>query len=142
LFPDINNRSGLLQRFELPESFQPYDPNRVKYDNTRWARWLRVNYNHPNNWCRGGLYGLPWKGACTASYYPFFQGSPGQSTLQPDCQPKHRAWRIVENFVHPFRPVGTYYNLGSYVPIYDLDPFVPGPGPFPWPWYYKGYCGG
>jgi hypothetical protein len=140
--PDINERSGLLDRFRLPERFLPPDRNRVWYDNTRWARWLAFNPRHPNNPCRGGLYGFPWKQTCTASYYPFFQGSPGENTLRPDCQPQHRALRLFENTFHPFRPVGTYYNLGSYVPIYDLDPWVPGPGPYPVPWFCNGYLGG
>jgi hypothetical protein len=35
-----------------------------------------------------------------------------------------------------------YYDQGSYVPIYDLDPIVPGPGPYPVPWYFRGPDGG
>jgi hypothetical protein len=32
--------------------------------------------------------------------------------------------------------------MGSYVPIYDLDPIVPGPGPYPFPFYFNWDHGG
>ena len=43
---------------------------------------------------------------------------------------------------HPFRPVGMYYQMGSYVPIYDLDPIASGPGPYPYPFYFNWCKGG
>ena len=35
-----------------------------------------------------------------------------------------------------------YYQMGSYVPIYDLDPISPGPGPYPFPFYFNWHKGG
>ena len=32
--------------------------------------------------------------------------------------------------------------MGSYVPIYDLDPIAPGPGPYPYPFYFNWDHGG
>jgi hypothetical protein len=139
--PDINQRSGLLQRFMPVEPTLPPDPRRDTWYDTRWGdppnRTARVNRIK-----NGGLYGLFWRASCTESIYPYFYGAPGQSTLTADCRRAPRSLRWISNFVHPFRPVGMYYDQGSYVPIYDLDPVVPGPGPFPWPIYYKGGHGG
>ena len=32
--------------------------------------------------------------------------------------------------------------MGSYVPIFDLDPIAPGPGPYPFPCYFNWDHGG
>jgi hypothetical protein len=51
---------------------------------------------------------------------------------------------MPQAFLQPFRPIGYYYDQGSYVPLYDLDPIVPGPGPVPyvWPFYLRNPHGG
>jgi hypothetical protein len=139
--PDINERSGLLMRFTEIEPHLPPDKRRDTWYTTRWGD--PPNRRPHINWYKnGGMYGLRLRAACTESVYPYFFGSPGQSTLRPECRRAPRSLRWISNLVHPFRPVGEYYGQGSYVPIYDLDPLVPGPGPFPWPIYYKGAHGG
>jgi hypothetical protein len=97
---------------------------------------------HPNWYKTQGLYGLGWKANCTESIYPFFYGSPGTGKVTESCLPWHRTLRFAQGLVHPFRPVGMYYQMGSYVPIYDLDPIAPGPGPYPVPFYFNWNKGG
>ncbi len=138
---DINQRSGLVQRFIPIEPHLPPDRQRDTWYNTRWGD--PPNRRHfINSIKNGGLYGLHWRATCTQSNYPYFFGSPGENTLRPECRRGRPAFRWIENWVHPFRPVGEYYDQGSYVPIYDLDPLVPGPGPFPWPFYFNYARGG
>ncbi len=48
-------------------------------------------------------------------------------------KPWPRPLRFFQGLAHPWRPVGMYYQMGSYVPIFDLDPIAPGPGPYPVP---------
>jgi hypothetical protein len=67
---------------------------------------------------------------------------PGQSTVDPSSRHGWRPLRFLDNLAHPWRPVGMYYAMGSYVPIYDLDPIAPGPGPYPWPFYFNWLHGG
>lgn len=138
---DINERSGLVSRFVPIQPTLPHDPDRDTFYDTRWADSPQV-LPFPNCYKHNGLYGLRWPSKCTASVYPFFYGSPGNSTIGPECIPKHRLSRWVQNFVHPFKPVGMYYAGGSYVPIYDLDPLVTGPGPFPWSHFIRDPSGG
>jgi hypothetical protein len=138
--PDIHQRSGLLSRFVPIEPHLPPDDDRDNFYGTRWG-------DHPpgdriNSRKDGGLYGRTYKSRCTSCYYPYFHGSPGQNATNPDCEPCPRGLRLVTNLVHPFRPVCHYYAGGCYVPIYDLDPLVPGPGPFPWPHFFKRPTGG
>jgi hypothetical protein len=138
--PDIMQRSGLLMRFTPIEPRLPPDPRRDTFYDTRWddnSKIYRINGIKG-----GGLYGLPWKADCTKSVYPYFYGSPGQDTLTCNCKPWWPPLRIVQGLVQPFRPVGMYYDQGSYVPIYDLDPIVPGPGVVTWPWFLGGPPGG
>jgi hypothetical protein len=131
---DINDRSGLITRFLPIDPTLPEDSHRQKFYDTRWAHYPEVT--HPNCYRHGGLYGLRWSGDCTSCSYPYFYGSPGANTLGPDCRPRSRVLsRWVLNYFQPFKPVGSYYAGGCYVPIYDLDPVVPGPGPFPWSHY-------
>ena len=145
---NINRRSGLLFRFNPPDfgkyerSTLPPDPKRdTFYDGRRWAD--NANVTPPNLICHGGLYGLPLPTNCVKSELPYFFGYTGRSSYNADCcQPPRPVARLVQNFVHPFRPVGMYYSNGSYVPIYDLDPLVTGPGPFPWPHFLKRPLGG
>ena len=138
---DMNARSGLLTRFNLsPREVLPPDPRRDYFFNTRYGD--KAGPWWPNGVHGGGLYGFRWKGQCTSCGYPNFHGSPGRSTMNGDCVPVSPRNRLWANFVHPFKPVGMYYQNGCYVPIYDLDPIVPGPGPFPWPFYYRGPRGG
>jgi hypothetical protein len=139
IVPDINERSGLLTRFIPIQPLLPKDTKRDTFYDTRWAD--SPNFGFPNRICTSGLYGLRYKPDCTASFNPYFYGVPGENTLRPECRPC-RPLRFASNFVHPFRPVGHYYAGGSYVPVYDLDPWVPGPGPFPWPFFYRRPLGG
>ena len=109
-----------------PEVLPP-DPHRDYFYNTRYADNGRVK--HPNWVCTQGLYGLGWKTPDTKSVYPYFYGMPGQSTVDSSSRPWWRPLRFFQGLAHPFRPVGMYYQLGSYVPIYDLDPIAPGLAP-------------
>jgi hypothetical protein len=138
--PSIQERSGLMMRFAgLPGSLPP-DPLRDNFYGSRYADTGLVK--HQNNWKTQGLYGLGWKARCTESVYPFFYGSPGNGKVGEECRPWHRSFRFAQGLAHPFRPVGMYYQMGSYVPIYDLDPIAPGPGPYPFPFYFNWHKGG
>lgn len=139
--PDVERRSGLLTRFAPIRPILPHDLDRDDWFDTRWAD--RPDINHPNCIAHGGLYGLRYGNRCTACVYPFFRGAPGASTIGPECEPpKHEVIRLYDNFLHPWRPVGMYYNKGCYVPIYDLDPIAPGPGPFPFRYFLNAIKGG
>ena len=136
LIPDLQRRSGLVSRFIPITPNLPPDGRRDQWYDTRWGDPPNIR-KHKNLYFNGGLYGLRWKAECTASIAPYFYGAPGQSTLGPDCIPSHRIGRLARNLVHPFKPVGMYYDQGAYVPLYDLDPFVPGPGAWPWPFFRR-----
>lgn len=138
--PEISQRSGLVQRFAGTPEFLPPDPRRDYFYRTRYADSGPVSHV---NWFRSqGLYGLGWKTPCTQSVYPFWYGSPGQNTVDASCKPWPRPLRFFQGLAHPWRPVGMYYQMGSYVPIYDLDPIAPGPGPYPYPFYFNWDHGG
>jgi hypothetical protein len=138
--PDASQRSGLLQRFAGTPEFLPPDPRR---DNFYWTRYGDRGTISHINWFRSqGLYGLGWKAPDTESVYPFWYGSPGQSTVSQSSRPWPQPLRFFQGLAHPFRPVGMYYQMGSYVPIYDLDPIAPGPGPYPYPFYFNWDHGG
>ncbi len=139
--PNIEERSGLLTRFQPRMPNLPPDPDRDEFFDSRYGDPPNVRLI-PNAIKNGGLYGMRWRGNCTAAYYPFFFGSPGGNTITPDCKPAPRTLRYLHGFLHPFKPVGFYYDQGVHVPLYDLDPVVPGPGPFPFPWYWRGPKGG
>jgi hypothetical protein len=131
--PELNLRSGLIDRFLPPINGNlPQDCQRDIFYDTRWANNPKIR-PFVNCYIHNGIYGLYWPGECTECNYPNFRGSPGKSTITPDCKIHTPASRWVQNFVHPFKPVGMYYQNGCYSPIYDLDPLVAGPGPFPWP---------
>jgi hypothetical protein len=134
--PDIYKRSGLISRFVPIEPGLPPDPRRDQWYDTRWGDPPNIR-THPNIYHNGGLYGLRWKAAYTRSYYPSFYGAPGQNTIPPGWTPPHPFLRIGSAWTHPFKPVGMYYDQGSYVPVYDLDPIVPGPGAWPWRFFQK-----
>jgi len=138
---DLNERSGLMMRFagEVREHLPP-DPLRDNFYNTRYAN--RGLVKHPDGIKDQGLYGMGWKSACTESVYPFFYGSPGSGKVDRSCLPWHRSLRILQGETHFFRPLGMYYSMGSYVPIYDFDPIAPGPGPYPYPFYFNWGKGG
>jgi hypothetical protein len=138
--PDITERSGLLMRFASSPELLPPDPHRDFFYNTRYADNGRVK--HPNWFKTQGLYGLGMKTPDTQSVYPYFYGVPGQSTIDSSSRPWFRPARFFQGLAHPFRPVGSYYAMGSYVPIYDLDPIAPGPGPYPYPLYFNWLHGG
>jgi hypothetical protein len=138
--PAVEQRSGLIQRFVPIEPTLPPDKLRDTFYDTRWADHPDTHPNHPNklDLLQGGLYGRFWPVYNTASFYPYFFGSPGNS-LGPGSRPWPRLLRGPQSFLRPFRPIGYYYDQGSLVPIYDPDPLVPGPGanPYFFPFYPK-----
>ena len=133
---DLQQRSGLVSRFIPIVPNLPPDARRDQWYDTRWGDPPNLR-KHKNSFANGGLYGLPWKAECSASIAPYFYGAPGQSTLGPDCQPHHNVLRLPRALLHPFKPIGMYYDQGSYVPVYDLDPLVSGPGAWPWPYFRR-----
>ena len=139
--PDINQRSGLLLRYAPYKTNLPKDPYRDNFYGPRVGDRARVlDYN---TFYEGGLYGVRLPARDTASVYPFFYGAPGQSTITPEsksCRPSYL--RGLQQLLHQRKPVGMYYDRGSYVPIYDLDSFTPGPGPDYWPFFFQGCRGG
>jgi hypothetical protein len=143
--PRVEERSGLVMRFAGTDAVLPHDPHRDNFYNTRyddhtWGEHPVVR--HPNFVLSQGLYGLGWKVNDTQSVYPYFYGMPGQSTVDSSSRHGWRPLRFLDNLAHPWRPVGMYYQMGSYVPIYDLDPIAPGPGPYPIPFYFNWLHGG
>ena len=138
--PEITERSGLLMRFADTPQFLPPDPRRDNFYLTRYAD--KGPITHPNWVCSQRLYGLGWKTPCTQSIYPFWYGTPGQNTVDSSCKPWWRPLRFFQGLAHPRRPVGMYYQMGTYVPIYDLYPIAPGPGPYPYPFYFNWAHGG
>ena len=139
--PDLSERSGLVMRFAGTDEVLPSGPpSRLYFYNTRYGD--HGNIKRPNWVLSQGLYGLGWKVNDTQSVYPYFYGMPGQSTVDSSSRHGWRPLRFLDNLAHPWRPVGMYYSMGSYVPIYDLDPLAPGPGPYPWPFYFNWLHGG
>jgi hypothetical protein len=138
--PDIGERSGLLQRFSGTPTYLPPDPRRDYFYNTRYGD--RGTITHINWFRSQGLYGLGWKTPDSESIYPYWYGSPGQSTIDSSSHAWPRPLRFIQGLVHPWKPVGMYYQMGSYVPIYDLDPIAPGPGPYPFGMYFNFDHGG
>jgi hypothetical protein len=143
--PNITERSGLMMRFAAADEVLPHDPHRdnfygTRYDDHTWGQHPIVK--RPNWLLSQGLYGLGWKVNDTQSVYPYFYGNPGQSTVDASSRHGWRPLRFLDNWSHPWKPVGMYYQMGSYVPIYDLDPLVPGPGPYPIPFYFNWLHGG
>jgi hypothetical protein len=137
--PNVEERSGLLSRYTSIIPTLPPDPKRDNFYDTKYGDYpLKIGRDNMFN---GGLYGERWKGDCTATVLPHFWGTPS-NTIGPHCKTAFPAARWYSNFVHPFRPVGMYYDRGVFVPIYDLDPWVPGPGPFPWPCFIRRPLGG
>jgi hypothetical protein len=138
---DINQRSGLLQRFAGVKTNLPKDPYRDNFYGSRFGD--RGKVLDTNTFYDGGLYGVRLPARDTASVYPFFYGSPGKSTITAES----RSWRPsclrgLQQLTHQRKPVGMYYDRGSYVPIYDLDSFTPGPGPDYYPFFFQGSRGG
>jgi hypothetical protein len=126
-------RSGLMSRWAPPRTVLPHDKDRDHfYYGKKWQDFPTTKPNFPLS---SGLYGLSYTDACTKSYAPYFFGYPGGDNSAPCCEPVR--FRLLGNFVHPWRPVGGYYSGGSAVPIYDLDPIAPGPGLFPWTFIAK-----
>ena len=138
--PETSERSGLLMRFAGTPELLPPDPHRDFFYETRYADSGKIT--HPNWLGTQGLYGLGLKTPDTESIYPFFYGMPGQSSIDSSSRPWWRPARFFQGLVQPWRPVGMYYNFGSYVPIYDLDPIAPGPGPYPYPLFFNWVHGG
>jgi hypothetical protein len=140
---DIKERSGLLQRFEVYDfkTNLPKDPYRDNWYLTRVGDHAKVF--DTNTFWDGGLYGVRIPARDTRAVYPYFYGAPGQSTITPESKSWRPSYlRAVQQLFHQRKPVGMYYDRGSYVPIYDLDSFSPGPGPDYWPWFFQGSRGG
>jgi hypothetical protein len=138
--PDTSQRSGLVMRFAGTPEFLPPDPRR---DNFYWTRYADRGPHSHINWFRSqGFYGLGWKTPHTQSVYPYWYGSPGQNTVDESSRPWPGPLRFFQGLAHPWRPVGMYYQMGSYVPIFDLDPIAPGPGPYPFPFFFNWDHGG
>jgi hypothetical protein len=141
--PDMEERSGLIQRFKVYNytTNLPKDPYRDNFYLTRVGNNAKLF--DTNTFYDGGLYGVRLPARDTASVYPFFYGAPGKSTITEDSKPWRPSYlRGVQQLLHQRKPVGMYYDRGSYVPIYDLDSFTPGPGPDYWPWFFQGSRGG
>lgn len=141
--PDMAERSGLLGRFApVTRNSLPHDCHRDTFFGTRYG-----DFPTTGKWnCirGGGLYGLALDPGCTTCTSPQFTGAPGQpSANAPGCNPgpKTQLGLLGQKFVHPFKPVGHYYQHGCWVPIYDLDPLVPGPGRDLWPFFINGHGG-
>ena len=134
--PEMDKRSGQVNRFVRINPNLPPDPRRDNWYDTRWGDSPNERA-HPNWYHNGGLYGLRWWAKDTKSFYPYFYGSPGKGTVTPESYRWLKPLRYAQGFIKPFKPVGMYYDQGSYVPIYDLDPVVPGPGSYPWPFFPK-----
>lgn len=139
---DVRERSGLITRYTPVQAKLPPDPGRDTFYRTRWDDWYHPIRNTRNCYKDGGMYGRPLTNAYTAAVAPSFRGAPGVSSVPPGWQPPSKYGRILGNFLHPFQPVGMYYDRGVYTPVYDLDPIAPGPGPFPWNHYIKRHLGG
>lgn len=138
--PDLAERSGLVMRFADVPGRLPPDPYRDNFYGTRYADRGAVNHLRINPKDQG-LYGLGMKSQ-SESVYPFFYGNPGASNVTAATKPWPRPLRALQGMVDPYRPVGMYYSYGSYVPIHDADPLVPGPGPYPYPFYFNWGHGG
>jgi hypothetical protein len=137
IVPTLAERSGVISRHLPIAPTLPHDRDRDDFYQTRRGDHPPRHYNW---YATSGMYGLPLKNDCVVSFAPFFRGSPGGK--YGECCEPHRP-RVIGNLVHPWRPVYSYYSGGSYAPVYDLDPIVPGPGPFPFPlWYKKQHQGG
>jgi hypothetical protein len=141
--PDMAERSGLIGRY-IPkmQTNLPPDPHRDYFYGTRYGDFYTSGKY--DRWRGGGLYGLMLDPGCTTCVQPQFTGAPGAPMANaPGCNPgpKSSFGILGQKFVHPFRPVGHYYQHGCMVPIYDLRPLAPGPGRDLWPWYINGHGG-
>ncbi len=141
--PEMAERSGLMTRFApISKTGMPYDCHRDTFWGTRVG-----DFRTTGKWnCirGGGLYGLTLDPGCTTCNSPEFQGAPGKPTANaPGCNPGNKGSfaTLGQKFAHPFHPVGHYYQHGCWVPIYDLDPLVPGPGRDLWPWFINNHGG-
>jgi len=142
IIPDQNQRSGLVTRSVPIVSHLPMDKDRDQFYDTRWNdKWVTSpTPRWPNNPLTSGLYGLRLPNDCTSCYSPYFQGSPGKSTNGPNCG--RMKFRLINGFVHPFQPICHYYAGGCYVPVYNLDPTVPGVNAFPFGGFWRRTTGG
>ncbi len=141
--PNMAQRSGLLGRY-VPrmQTNLPEDARRDNFYGTYYGD--RAVAPGTNSALNGGLYGQRLDAGCVTCRSPYFYGTPGNPKAScPQCQPayKHPLGRVGANLIHPWRPVGHYYQNGCTVPIYDFDPLVPGPGPDLWPFYLNGRGG-
>ena len=87
--PDINQRSGLLQRFNATTSRPTCRRTPTATTSTAPASATTPRSSTPTPIYDGGLYGVRLPARDTASVYPFFYGSPGQSTITAES----KSWR-------------------------------------------------
>jgi hypothetical protein len=139
LIPDVNQRSGVITRMAPITPHLPTDPDRDRYYNTYWQDFAKRPWR--NSPCTGGFYGMPMKDNCAQCNCNFY-GSPGPNGTADVCRPYPKWTRGITNMIFPYHPIGYYYAGGCSVPIYDLDPLVPGPGPFPLPFFKVRHNGG
>ena len=132
--PDINERSGLIQRFNVYnfKSNLPKDPYRDNYYGTRFGNYGKVH--DTNTYYDGGLYGVRLPGRDTASVYPFFYGSPGRSTITPES----KSWRpgclgALQQLTHQRKPVGMYTTEAVTSRSTTSIPSPPDPAPITGP---------
>jgi hypothetical protein len=141
--PNMAQRSGLIGRFvPMTKTNLPQDPDRDTFYGTYYAN----HYIAPNtnNMFNGGMYGQRLDSGCTSCRGPFFWGTDNSAKpLCADCQPKYKTQfgRVAAGFVNKWRPVGSYYQNGCTVPLYDFRPLAPGPGPDLWPFFINGSGG-
>ncbi len=134
--PEVTQRSGLVQRFagtpEVPAAGPP--PRQLLQHPVRRQRDDQPHQLVPQpGTLRPGLEDARAPRAsirtCT--------GRPARARSTQSSRPWWRPLRFFQGLAHPWRPVGMYYQMGTYVPIYDLDPIAPGPGPYPYPFYFN-----
>ena len=95
---DPAQRAGPAVR-GTPE-FLPPDARRDYFYQTRYGD--RGKLSHVNWFRSQGLYGLGWKTPYTESVYPFWYGSPGQSTIdESSSRPWPRPLRFFQGLAHP-----------------------------------------
>ena len=138
--PDLRERSGLVMRFAgRAGAAAARSPARqlLQHPVCRPGADQASRRHQGPGALRPGL-----EGGLHRERLPLLLRQPGHWQGDRDCLPWHRSLRFFQGETHPFRPVGMYYSMGSYVPIYDLDPIAPGPGPYPYPFYFNWWKGG
>ncbi len=142
--PNMAQRSGLLSRFApMMKTNLPHDPDRDTFFGTYYND--RPVAPNTDNMFNGGMYGQRLDTKCTSTDGPYFYGTVSANRANcPECLPEYKTsfGRFGKTLLgNRWRPVGSYYQNGATVPIYDFRPFSPGPGQDLWPWYLNGSGG-